>query len=213
MYALAFTATCFSSRHLIALRSIPAGRAIFTECPLASGPAGNTSDDQLCVVCLRYLDHPSVCGRCFWPVCGSECGRTQRHRAECGVLAACVRQSEDEALPVRHLLVLRCLLLKNRDQYAWDKVMELEVKASEKVCLSMHWIACHFQDHHGVQTLIRSVEEELADVDRSELRFFVEDNCGIGNVDVDTVADIVVSSALDVDCGRTYFMLLHFITV
>ena len=59
------------------------------------------------------------------------------------------------------------------------------------------------QDHHGIQTLVRSVEEELEDADRCDLRTFIEDNCGIGNVDVDTVADIVISSAIDVDCGRS----------
>ena len=44
------------------------------------------------------LKLPYRCGRCFWPVCSSECGRTQRHKAECNVLAACARQSEDEVL-------------------------------------------------------------------------------------------------------------------
>ena len=58
------------------------------------------------------------------------------------------------------------------------------------------------QDHHGIQTLVRSVEEELEDADRCDLRAFIEDNCGIGNVDVDTVADIVISSAIDVECGK-----------
>ena len=33
-----------------------------------------------------------------------------------------------QILPLRHLLILRCLLFKNRDAYAWDKLMELEVK-------------------------------------------------------------------------------------
>ena len=57
------------------------------------------------------------------------------------------------------------------------------------------------KDHHGIQTLVRSVEEELGDGDRCDLRQFVEENCGIGNVDVDAVADIVLSSAIDIDCG------------
>ena len=58
------------------------------------------------------------------------------------------------------------------------------------------------KDHHGIQTLVRSVEEELCDADRCDLRHFVEENCGIGNVDVDAVADIVLSSAIDIDCGE-----------
>jgi L-asparaginase II len=66
----------------------------------------------------------------------------------------------------------------------------------------------YLQDHHGIQTLIRSVEDELADVDRCELKSFVEDSCGIGNVDVDAVADVVLSSAMDVDCGRKKFSAL-----
>ena len=58
------------------------------------------------------------------------------------------------------------------------------------------------KDHHGIQTLVRSVEEELCDSDRVDLRQFVEENCGIGNVDVDAVADIVLGSAIDIDCGE-----------
>ena len=39
-----------------------------------------------------------------------------------------IMENGPQILPVRHLLVLRCLLFKNRDAYAWDKLMELEVK-------------------------------------------------------------------------------------
>ena len=48
-----------------------------------------------------------------------------------------------------------------------------------------------FQDHHGIQTVIRSVEEELADADRVDLKRFLTDGCGIGNRDdaIDVVAD------------------------
>ena len=48
------------------------------------------------------------------------------------------------------------------------------------------------------------MEEELGDADRCDLRHFVEENCGIGNVDVDAVADIVLGSAIDIDCGQSY---------
>ena len=39
-----------------------------------------------------------------------------------------IMENGTQILPVRHLLFLRCLLFKNRDAYAWDKLMELEVK-------------------------------------------------------------------------------------
>jgi hypothetical protein len=32
------------------------------------------------------------------------------------------------ALPARHLLVLRCLMLKGKDTYAWDKIFDLEAR-------------------------------------------------------------------------------------
>jgi hypothetical protein len=117
------------------MRDIPAGKALFSELPLTLGPPlDHQSDDDVCVVCLAAMspDHPSVCGRCFWPVCSSECGRSARHREECSTLSAGgARRSEDELLPVRHLLPLRCLLLRNRDEYKWGKLVQMEVNVQE----------------------------------------------------------------------------------
>lgn len=58
------------------------------------------------------------------------------------------------------------------------------------------------EDHHGAQTLIRSAEDELNDRDRMELKYFIRESCGIGGVDdlIDVVADIALSSSVDVDC-------------
>ena len=119
----------FLHRHLVALRDIPPGKSILTESPLAfAPPASYPSDDDICIVCLAALPNPNVCGRCFWPVCSSECGRSERHRMECSTLSACARQSEEELLPLRHLLVLRCLLLRHRKERDWEQLMKLEVK-------------------------------------------------------------------------------------
>ncbi len=69
-----------------------------------------------------------MCGKCFWPVCSSECGRCPSHRAECATLSAFARRSEDELAPLRHLLPLRCLLLRNRrDRRAWEELLRMEV--------------------------------------------------------------------------------------
>eukprot|EP00095_Tigriopus_kingsejongensis_P012348 maker-scaffold198_size266703-snap-gene-0.25 protein:Tk12348 transcript:maker-scaffold198_size266703-snap-gene-0.25-mRNA-1 annotation:"hypothetical protein DAPPUDRAFT_194440" len=171
------------AKHLVAIRDIPPGKAIFSETPLAQGPSpDHPNDDDICIVCLSELDHAMVCSKCFWPVCSSECGRSDQHKMECATLAACARESEEDLLPLRHLVVMRCLLMKHRDQYAWEKLMDLE-------------------DHHGVQTLIRNVEEELSDMDRLELKYFIRESCGMGiKTDLDIVADIVQSSSIQVDC-------------
>ena len=63
------------------------------------------------------------------------------------------------------------------------------------------------KDHHGIQSLIRSADEELEDVDRIDLRYFIKETCGIGGPDIDehidVVDDIVRSSASPVNCGRS----------
>ena len=47
---------------------------------------------------------------------------------QCHILERSYSGNCPQILPVRHLLVLRCLLFKNRDAYAWEKLMELEVR-------------------------------------------------------------------------------------
>ncbi|XP_059095829.1 uncharacterized protein LOC131890495 isoform X2 [Tigriopus californicus] len=170
-------------RHLIAIRDIPAGKVIFSESPLAQGPSpDHPNDDDICIICLSELEHPKVCSNCFWPVCSSECGRSSRHKMECATLAACARESEEDLLPLRHLLVMRCLQMKHRDQYSWEKLLDME-------------------DHHGVQTLIRNIEDELSDMDRMELKYFIRESCGMGiKSELDIVADIVQSSSIQVEC-------------
>ena len=110
------------------MRDIPPGKAVFVESPLTFGPSlDQLCDNDICIVCMRYLGHPNVCGKCFWPVCSSECGRSAIHKMECSTLSACARQSEDDLLPLRHLLALRCLLFKHKDSNAWNEVLQLEV--------------------------------------------------------------------------------------
>lgn len=61
-----------------------------------------------------------------------------------------------------------------------------------------------FQDHHGVQTLIRNIEDELGDMDRMELKYFIRESCGMGiKGELDIVADIVQSSSIQVECGKS----------
>ncbi len=127
----------------------------------------------------------NVCGKCFWPVCSSECGRSASHRAECAALSAFARRSEDELAPLRHLLALRCLLLRGgSDDRSWQDLLRLE-------------------DHHGVQCLIRSAEEER--LERRDLRRFVSEDLGMGGEAVealDVVADVIAASKIVVECGE-----------
>lgn len=119
-------------RHLVALRDIPAGKTIFSDGPIAFGPSpDHLCDNDICIVCMRSLVHPNVCGKCFWPVCSSQCGKSSAHNLECSTLSACVRQSEEDLLPMRHLVALRCLLLKHKDSCAWGQILRLEVKSAE----------------------------------------------------------------------------------
>ncbi|XP_040568208.1 SET domain-containing protein SmydA-8 [Lepeophtheirus salmonis] len=173
-------------RHLVSTCDLMPGDVIFFEKPIAFSPS--SSEDDACIVCLKRLGtEDSVCSGCWWPLCSFDCGQSTIHKAECQSLAACVGRPDDEMLPFQHLLVLRCLLLRLNDKEAWEKLLSLE-------------------DHHGIQTLIQSDQEEESDSSLNELLLFIRDDCGIGNVmddeTIETVFDIVRSCLIHVKCDE-----------
>lgn len=144
----------------------------------------------------------------FRPVCSSECGKSDRHRHECSILSACARfvrhwkwqlwwytsqpsrTSEEELLPVKHLLALRLLLTYKKDEFSWQKLEKME-------------------DHHGVQTFVRSAEAELLDANRRDLRQFIREKCGLGPLAIpddhlDLVDDLIKNSSVSVNCGAEF---------
>ena len=70
------------------------------------------------------------------------------------MLTSCLADQADSSLPVRHVLALRCLLLKTTNPRAWQRLSRLT-------------------GHHGNQALVRSDEDFIADPAYRELAMFI----------------------------------------
>eukprot|EP00092_Neocalanus_flemingeri_P005603 GFUD01006035.1.p1 GENE.GFUD01006035.1~~GFUD01006035.1.p1 ORF type:complete len:489 (-),score=162.34 GFUD01006035.1:66-1532(-) len=163
-------------RHLVAIRDLSPGDLIFNESPTAFSPG---VAEGVCIVCLRRIE-AGVCSKCWWPVCGERCKESTVHQEECRYLASCLASGEDSSLPTRHLLVLRCLLLKNNPR-VWDRVLRL-------------------RGHHGMQSLIQKDEDFIMDPYYRDLAMFIRNDCGLTNVASDELAmvyTLVTSSSLN----------------
>ena len=95
-------------------------------------------------------------------VCSDQCSGSSVHRVEYQHLTACLA-SPDTSLPFHHILALRCLLMKNNNPRAWDRLSRL-------------------QGHHGLQELIRTEEENIQDFDYRDLAVFIWNECGLSHV-------------------------------
>ena len=134
---------------MVAIRDICAGELILTESPTVFSPG---QQEETCLVCLRPSS--SLCPQCWWPVCSTRCRQSPVHRAECRFLTSCLADQADSSLPVRHVLALRCLLLKTTNPRAWQRLGRLT-------------------GHHGNQALVRSDEDFIADPAYRELAMFI----------------------------------------
>lgn len=103
-------------------------------------------------MCLRPC--PSLCARCWWPVCSDRCRQSAVHKVECRYLASCLADGADSSLPIRHVLALRCLLLKTTSPRAWQRL-------------------CRLRGHHGDQALVRTDEDFISDPAYRDLAMFI----------------------------------------
>ena len=105
------------------------------EAPVVLGPTAESF--PICLGChspIREEEEFPRCPRCLWPLCSPQCAAAPRHQAECAVLAT---DTKGVAVPTGYtktprydvILVLRCLLLKETDPTAWEKVRAMESHA------------------------------------------------------------------------------------
>ena len=147
-------------RYLIAIRDLKAGELIFTESPIAYSPGQH---EDTCLVCLKSTRGLSPCPRCWWPVCSETCQKSPIHKSECRYLATCTVSGEDTSLPIRHVLALRCLLLKTTNPRAWERLVRLK-------------------GHHGAQEIVKSDEDHIQDFAYRDLALFIINDCGLTNI-------------------------------
>ncbi|XP_066992453.2 SET domain-containing protein SmydA-8 isoform X2 [Anabrus simplex] len=129
-------------RHFIATRDLHPGDVVLREAPLVTGPPLVT-DCLVCVACYRVLQNDTTsfryCPRCGWSVCSQKCADSDVHFPECQLTVSnCDGGKIDidnllQLHPVYHsLIILRCLLLKNSNPEAWDKLQKLESHCAKR---------------------------------------------------------------------------------
>lgn len=141
---------------MIASRDIKSGEVLLKESPLIRGPSQITC--PVCICCLQGLEETDltidqVCGQCGWPIC-LECNNDKRiQHDECEIIAArgpkCSLQYFDPHPTYQCLIVLRCLLLKERSPDKWNKLIQLESHCEQRRG-SLQW--CN--DREGIARFI-----------------------------------------------------------
>jgi len=125
---------CKFGRYLVAKRTINLCDIIIQEEPLILGPKFSNSD-PVCVKCLQGLKRSpctveSLCEKCLWPVCGTECVTlidSNSHDEECKILV----NGADKIAKTNYYLYdaltpLKCILLQLIDKNKWNQLMELQ---------------------------------------------------------------------------------------
>ncbi|CAG7786534.1 unnamed protein product [Allacma fusca] len=113
-------------RYVVAAKDLTKGEIIFQEAPLTSGPERDSV--LICPGCYQAPAENSPCGKCEWPLCGSNCPGIGRHEMECSFLSEVTRKGEerDWRLLSDCLMVIRCLLLKYHDVPRWQSLLDME---------------------------------------------------------------------------------------
>nr|XP_026495920.1 SET domain-containing protein SmydA-8 [Vanessa tameamea] len=115
-------------RYLTANKDLECGELIFTDLPVTVGPKPDTS--PLCLGCYCPVEN-SVCSRCSWPICSTECEQSPQHVPECDVFSeAKVRFQPIEDWTARSpqldcITPLRLLLAREKDLERWKREVEV----------------------------------------------------------------------------------------
>ncbi|CAH2044007.1 unnamed protein product, partial [Iphiclides podalirius] len=115
-------------RYLVAKKDLDRGELIFTDLPFTIGPKPDTP--PLCLGCYCHVEN-ALCSRCGWPVCNSECERSEQHAAECEVFSSAkVRfQPVDDwtasAPQLDCITPLRLLLAKEHEPNRWQQELDV----------------------------------------------------------------------------------------
>ncbi|KAK7072641.1 hypothetical protein SK128_012618 [Halocaridina rubra] len=117
-------------RYFVAGRDVKAGELLFREKAIAVGPRATSY--PMCLGCNKAVTDVEFlrCPGCSWPVCSSSCATTKLHKAECTILAA---DKEKLGQPKNLgnspcydiILVLRCLILRDSDPEAFDRLLDM----------------------------------------------------------------------------------------
>ncbi|CAK1587126.1 unnamed protein product [Parnassius mnemosyne] len=125
-------------RYLVAKKDLEGSELIFTDLPFVVGPKPDIP--PLCLGCYCPVDN-TLCSRCGWPVCNSECEQSPHHVEECEVFSSAqvrfqpVEDWTASAPQLDCITPLRLLLAKEKDPVRWQQeldVMEVHSKARQQ---------------------------------------------------------------------------------
>ncbi|XP_059048745.1 SET domain-containing protein SmydA-8 isoform X1 [Achroia grisella] len=125
-------------RYLVANKDLDSGELIFTDIPFVVGPKPDSP--PLCLGCYASVEN-SLCLKCSWPICSSECEKAQSHVGECEVFSTAnvrfqnVNDWTASAPQLDCITPLRLLLAKEKDPERWQQelnVMETHNEARQQ---------------------------------------------------------------------------------
>ncbi|CAH2093115.1 unnamed protein product [Euphydryas editha] len=115
-------------RYLTANKDLECGELIFVDSPIVVGPKPDAS--PLCLGCYCPVEN-TVCSRCSWPICSTECEQSVQHKPECEIFS----QAKVRFQPVEDwsasspqldcITPLRLILAKEKDPERWKREVEV----------------------------------------------------------------------------------------
>ncbi|KAK7084159.1 hypothetical protein SK128_004824 [Halocaridina rubra] len=122
-------------RFLVATRDIAPGELLLKDAPLLLGPKMIT--EPVCLGCYRPVDGTYQCKKCGFPMCDSQCEKSEDHQAECSIVeesGASVKVSVFGEINSMYECItpLRILHLRDNNPMIWNKLMSLESHAEKR---------------------------------------------------------------------------------
>lgn len=116
-------------RFMVATRDIAPGEMLILDPPLLMGPKMIT--EPVCLGCYRPADGSYQCKGCGFPMCDSQCEKSEDHKAECSTVAesgASVKVSVFGEINSMYECItpLRILHLRDENPSVWNKLLSLE---------------------------------------------------------------------------------------
>ncbi|XP_011494674.1 PREDICTED: protein msta, isoform B-like [Ceratosolen solmsi marchali] len=157
----------YLGRHILASRDIATEEVIFSEVPLVWGPLPHTNE-RICVGCGNK-NALYKCPDCGWPACSSTCKGLAGvvHVTECSIL-----KKAQLSPRCGYLLILRTLLLRERDPMSWRLINKLQSHEAKR--------GPDTEVYEEVETIIRYFNPILCG--DSETRKILPNVCGLIDV-------------------------------
>ncbi|XP_066950946.1 uncharacterized protein [Macrobrachium rosenbergii] len=122
-------------RFMVATRDITPGELLIQDPPLLLGPKMIT--EPVCLGCYRPVDGSYQCKGCGFPMCDSQCEKSEDHKAECNSViesGAAVKVSVFGEINSMYECItpLRIMRLRDENPMVWNKLLALESHSDKR---------------------------------------------------------------------------------